>query len=280
MIIKVAIKKEDKKVVWRDPYSAAIRNRLRIDLNLSDVQNKEEALTNIGVRSYTSKRIGDIPWSDETNETTVKEYIDVNDKRLADKEEEDIRKLREEMNDLRESLLKALNDAINDLNNKIRNLRDYVDESLRGMRTELTTSINSIEKLPIGSIIPFFGNIGSIPANWSICDGSNGTPDLRDRFIQGWGKRGAGSAVEAGLPNITGSFGAQDNYDWGGRGGWSGALYKGEGAGSPDGRGGGETDSWSYYGFDASRSNPIYGSSDTVQPKSYVAYYIMKMREK
>jgi len=31
------------------------------------------------------------------------------------------------------------------------------------------------------------GSIGSIPAGYVICNGSNGTPDLRDSFIVGSG---------------------------------------------------------------------------------------------
>ena len=27
------------------------------------------------------------------------------------------------------------------------------------------------------------GTIATIPAGWQLCDGTNGTPDLRDRFI-------------------------------------------------------------------------------------------------
>lgn len=27
------------------------------------------------------------------------------------------------------------------------------------------------------------GSIGSIPSGWALCNGSNGTPDLRDRFV-------------------------------------------------------------------------------------------------
>lgn len=41
--------------------------------------------------------------------------------------------------------------------------------------------------LPIGSIVPWSGSIGSIPSGWSLCDGTNGTPDLRDRFMVGSG---------------------------------------------------------------------------------------------
>lgn len=37
---------------------------------------------------------------------------------------------------------------------------------------------------PIGSIIAFNGN-QSIPDNWAVCDGTNGTPDLSGRFIKG-----------------------------------------------------------------------------------------------
>lgn len=32
-----------------------------------------------------------------------------------------------------------------------------------------------------------------------------------------------------------------------------------------------------YAGMDASRCNPIYGNSSTVQPNSYVIYYIIKI---
>jgi hypothetical protein len=34
-----------------------------------------------------------------------------------------------------------------------------------------------------GFISMWSGSIASIPTNWSLCDGSNGTPDLRDKFI-------------------------------------------------------------------------------------------------
>lgn len=47
--------------------------------------------------------------------------------------------------------------------------------------------------VPAGAIIPFAGIIGDIPASWFICDGSNGTPDLTDKFIIG-----AGGAFDVG----------------------------------------------------------------------------------
>ena len=40
---------------------------------------------------------------------------------------------------------------------------------------------------PIGWINLFYGTKTSIPDGWQICDGSNGTPDLRDRVAVGAG---------------------------------------------------------------------------------------------
>lgn len=39
--------------------------------------------------------------------------------------------------------------------------------------------------IPVGAIIMWNGE--NIPDNWHLCDGTNGTPDLRDKFIVGSG---------------------------------------------------------------------------------------------
>lgn len=41
--------------------------------------------------------------------------------------------------------------------------------------------------LVTGIITIWSGSIGSIPGGWALCDGNNGTPDLRDSFIVGAG---------------------------------------------------------------------------------------------
>ena len=41
--------------------------------------------------------------------------------------------------------------------------------------------------LPTGMILLWSGSIGSIPAGFLLCDGTNSTPDLRDRFVVGAG---------------------------------------------------------------------------------------------
>lgn len=47
------------------------------------------------------------------------------------------------------------------------------------------TRISYVESLfPIGSILMYAGNI-TIPAGWHICDGTEGTVDLRKKFVRG-----------------------------------------------------------------------------------------------
>jgi len=36
------------------------------------------------------------------------------------------------------------------------------------------------------------GDNSSIPKGWTLCDGANGTPDLRDRFVEGVGTQDPG----------------------------------------------------------------------------------------
>ena len=49
--------------------------------------------------------------------------------------------------------------------------------------------------IPAGAIVLWSGSIGSIPAGYVICNGSNGTPDLRDRFVVGAGSTYAVNAT-------------------------------------------------------------------------------------
>ena len=41
--------------------------------------------------------------------------------------------------------------------------------------------------MPSGGIIMWSGSIASIPSGWLLCNGTSGTPDLRDRFVVGAG---------------------------------------------------------------------------------------------
>ena len=54
--------------------------------------------------------------------------------------------------------------------------------------------------VPSGVILMWAGTLASIPAGWNLCDGTNGTPDLRDKFIKG-AAAGAGGGGTGG--NLT-----------------------------------------------------------------------------
>jgi hypothetical protein len=41
--------------------------------------------------------------------------------------------------------------------------------------------------VPSGGIIIWSGSVASIPTGWFLCNGANGTPDLRNRFVLGAG---------------------------------------------------------------------------------------------
>jgi hypothetical protein len=50
-----------------------------------------------------------------------------------------------------------------------------------------TTAFVLANGVPSGAIILWSGSVASIPSGWLLCNGSSGTPDLRDRFIVGAG---------------------------------------------------------------------------------------------
>lgn len=58
---------------------------------------------------------------------------------------------------------------------------DSIDAALMGVQTAASAL------LVAGMIVHWYGLAASCPAGWAICDGTNGTPDLRDRFIVGAG---------------------------------------------------------------------------------------------
>ena len=58
-------------------------------------------------------------------------------------------------------------------------------DNLYGIIGVLNTSTGTT--IPTGMISLWYGSIGSVPLGWYLCDGTNGTPDLRDKFVVGAG---------------------------------------------------------------------------------------------
>jgi len=42
---------------------------------------------------------------------------------------------------------------------------------------------SSVLEIDIGVITSFAGGLGNVPPGWFLCDGTNGTTDLRDQFV-------------------------------------------------------------------------------------------------
>ena len=165
--------------------------------------------------------------------------------------------------------------------------------------SQIPTYTDLPDPIPAGVILTFGGS--TVPEGFLLCNGAAisrttyaklfaaiGTlygagdgsttfnlPDMRDKFAEGSGTYTVGTAVEAGLPNITGKFGRL----------WSetpntfvqeGALYTDKVMAATL-VGGGATDGITYLQFDASRSSSIYSNSvATVQPSSLIFNYVIK----
>lgn len=177
-----------------------------------------------------------------------------------------------------------LQDLVGELSIKIDGSEDTVDSKIATVKNTLTNQIDTVQQdinkslLPIGSIIAW--STPTVPAKWlpmvgqDITEyeelvsviGTNKLPDTRKRVL--WGDTTPLSTIEAGLPNITGTLKTR-----GGSASASGAFVisgKSEVANYDTGS------QNSSFSFDASRSNAIYGKSDTVQPPAVTVVWIIK----
>lgn len=153
--------------------------------------------------------------------------------------------------------------------------------SLKSNNTFLTSQGNGI---PIGTIVAYNGDLTKIPKNWHLCDGTDGTPDLTGRFLQGWGwddfyTRQMGEYVAAGVPNIFGNFGFESLVSghtgtpiFSGAFSWHSVHYRGALAAGIS-----HVENHDV-SFNAQQCSPLYGKSSTVQPRAYVVYYIIKIK--
>lgn len=86
-----------------------------------------------------------------------------------------------------------------------------VDMVMQDEKTRIDTILREqYDILPTGTILMYNGsnwqNDSTIPG-WYMCDGQNGTPDLRERFI-------AGCSYSTGrtIPNAPGKFGGENSF--------------------------------------------------------------------
>ena len=139
-------------------------------------------------------------------------------------------------------------------------LQAEVDSRSFYTRAEVDALLKSVNPFPVGSI--YQSTARTSPA---ALFGGTWQEIAQNRVLMGAGSgHAAGSTVEAGLPNITGSFVADVKK---GEHKVSGAFTAGNEIAST-----GEYNNFSdvyKFSLDASKSNAIYGRSNTVQPAAY-----------
>jgi hypothetical protein len=147
-----------------------------------------------------------------------------------------------------------------------------------------TTAFVINNGVPSGCILLWSGSIISIPSGWYLCDGTNGTPNLTDRFIVG-----AGSAYNVG--NIGGSANSivvshthtatvTDPGHAHSTTAWMGGASPGQGGGADGGQRLSSlvavTSSASFTGITVSNTSAGASGTNANLPPYYALAYIMK----
>lgn len=78
-------------------------------------------------------------------------------------------------------------------------------DNMRVLTTDANGNLGVTYGVPYGSIMLWNGSPETVPKGWAICDGTNGTPDLRDRFVLGGG--GTGITTGVGTVDNNGTIG-------------------------------------------------------------------------
>lgn len=116
--------------------------------------------------------------------------------------------------------------ALAGVTNRVDKIEDDIAD-IKGDITKIESNINRVIKdiinlgstvgLPVGTIIPYTGTLsgnypiigGKVDTSWHVCNGKNGTPDLRKRFLVG-SEQGIGNGYVVnrflGSSRITGSI--------------------------------------------------------------------------
>jgi len=84
-------------------------------------------------------------------------------------------------NPLRQRSSRETNDAV------VEQMRSWFYAKDRDVTIASDREIVYTGIIPVGGIILWSGAIVDIPTGWQICDGTNGTPNLQDRFVVGAG---------------------------------------------------------------------------------------------
>lgn len=107
--------------------------------------------------------------------------------------------------------------AVDDSSNEILVPSDGNRATASGSAVLTQADLNSnggLNLLPISTIVMWFGTLVSLPTGWQLCDGSNGTPDMRNQFPVGAGDTYA-SGSSGGSANAAGDTSSNGGHDHG-----------------------------------------------------------------
>ena len=154
--------------------------------------------------------------------------------------------------------------------------------------SKLITDKGSSNGVPAGTILPWYGDKANIPNGFALCNGQNGTPDLRDRFLVGAGSAykvsdvGGISAVSILKENLPSDglsafgYSCVGHYCTYGQGNFG--KRKGEYVANPSKDGSNGWQDYFYFtAFSSILSNNWKGTSLENRPPYYAVFYIMKL---
>jgi len=100
-------------------------------------------------------------------------------------------------------------DPLSDADGHLRLIKTTIKATFPNITGPVTITQDQINSpFPTGGIILWSGAISMVPTGWLLCDGANGTPDLRDRFVVGAGSgyavgaTGGATSVTLGVANL------------------------------------------------------------------------------
>ena len=157
-------------------------------------------------------------------------------------------------------------------------------------------SVSSDISVPKGSIIPWYGDKANIPDGFYLCDGKNGTPDLRNRFIVGAGDAykltdiGGENEVTLEAPQVGSHYHGVGSYNFGSNNGDFFGLASKIEFQLPAGGGWIMWNGSNHGGYWSAPSGPVKGQQITSlavateaqkphenRPPYYALFYIMKV---
>ena len=203
-----------------------------------------------------------------------------------------------------DNTINNLNNTINDINSDISDLNTLlnseisnIESNINNLNISLTTNINNVDSKILPGDLCY--SLRTEKTGWLLCNGQavsrttyadlfavigtkfgsgdNSTtfnvPNYSGKFLQMDTSKTIGQNIEAGLPNITGELMYyRNNASAIKTGVFSSSISKSESyAGNTSTNGISMTPV-----FDASKSNSIYGKSNTVQPPASIVNYFIK----